>query len=272
MIVDVHTHAFPDAIAGRAMAQLQAETDEVKAVLGGTVGELLGSMDRAGVEVAVVASIATRPEQFESILKWSAAIRSERILPFPSVHPASRDPAGEVRRIAAEGFHGLKLHPYYQRCRTDEARLDPMYAAAQESGLAVLLHAGFDLAFPRDRVADPAKVAAVLDRFPGLRVIAAHLGSWRDWDEVERHLVGRDVYLDISCSFDFMANEQARRILEGHRMDRLLFGSDSPWMDQGRTIAQLRGFGLDREREERLFGGNAAELLGLQKVGSCQGS
>lgn len=262
MIIDVHTHAFPDHLAARAMAQLQAETNEVIAVLDGTTADLLRSMDRAGIATSVVASIATKPTQFEPILRWSESIRSPRIVPFPSLWPLAPEAADQVRRLGAAGFAGLKLHPYYQHFVIDDPRIDPLYAAAAEAGLVILLHCGFDIAFPAERVADPVRICRVLERFPRLRLIAAHLGAWRDWDEVERHLLGRDVYLDIACCFDFMDTEQARRILLQHRPDRLLFGSDSPWIDQGKTLEQLRAFGLDQRREAQLLGENASALLG----------
>ncbi len=269
MVIDIHTHAFPDHLAPRAMAQLQSETDEIQAVLDGTIGDLLRSMDRAGVEASVVASIATRPEQFEPILRWSVAIRSPRLLPFPSVHPAAPDAPAQIRRLADEGFRGLKLHPYYQQFTVDEPRLDPIYGAIADCGLVLLLHSGFDIAFPRDRVADPARIWNVVQRFPELRVIAAHLGAWSDWEEVERHLLGRPIYFDVSTCFDFMDREQAERLLQGHPADRLLFGSDSPWVDQQKTIADLRSFGLGREFETRVLGANAAKLLGLAPTGVC---
>lgn len=261
MIIDVHTHAFPDRLAARAMAQLQAETDQVIAVLDGTIADLLRSMDRAGIHAAVVASIATRPSQFDPILRWSDSIRSDRIVPFPSFCPLAPEAVDQVRHIAAEGFLGFKLHPYYQQFVLDDPRLDPVYAVAAEAGLIVLLHSGFDLAFPHDRVADPVRIRRLIDRFPALRVIAAHLGAWQDWDEVEHHLLGRDIYFDVSCSLDFMRPEQALRILRGHRADRLLFGSDSPWVDQARTIEQLRALGLGSAAEAQLLERNARALL-----------
>jgi predicted TIM-barrel fold metal-dependent hydrolase len=264
MVIDVHTHAFPDHLAARAMAHLQSQTDAVKAVLDGTVGALLRSMDGAGIDASVVASIATRPEQFEPILRWSAAIRSARIIPFPSVHPAAPEAAEQVRRIAAGGFRGIKLHPYYQQFTVDEPRLDPVYTVLAESGLVLLLHCGFDIAFPRDRVADPVRLRRVVERFPTLRLIAAHLGAWADWDEVERHLLGQPVYFDTSCSFEFMDRAQAERLLRRHPADRLLFGSDSPWVGQQRTIEDLRAFGLGNGVEARVLGENAAALLGLK--------
>ncbi|MBI5385361.1 MAG: amidohydrolase family protein [Verrucomicrobia bacterium] len=262
MVIDIHTHAFPDHLAQRAMAQLQAETDEVKAVLNGTVADLLHSMDRAGIDASVVASIATRPEQFEPILRWSAAICSDRILPFPSVHPSAPNAAEQVRRIAAEGFRGFKLHPYYQNFTVDEERLTPIYTAAAECGLVLLLHGGFDIAFPLDRLADPVRILQVTERFPRLKLVAAHFGAWKDWDEVERHLVGRSIYMDISCSFDFMERAQAEAILKRHPSDRLLFGSDSPWVDQQKTIAGLQSFALGKEFEAKVLGANAQTLLG----------
>ena len=261
MIIDVHTHAFPDHLAARAMAQLQAETDQVTAVLDGTVADLLRSMDRAGIHASVVASIATRPSQFDPILRWSDSIRSDRIVPFPSLCPLAPEAADQVRRIAAEGFAGFKLHAYYQRFVLDDPRVDPVYEAAAQAGLVVLMHSGFDLAFPRDRIADPVRIRRLMDRFPTLRVIAAHCGAWADWEEVERHLLGQDVHFDISCSFDFMSPDQAARILRGHRADRLLFGSDSPWVDQARTLEQVRAFDLGAEAEEQLLGRNAGALL-----------
>ncbi len=263
MIIDVHTHAFPDHLAKRAMNQLQAETDQVTAVLDGTIADLVRSMDRAGIAVSVVASIATKAAQFESILRWSDSIRSERILPFPSLLPGADGAGEQVRQVAAEGFRGIKLHPYYQQFVLDDERLEPVYATAQDCGLVILLHCGFDIAFPRERVADPPRLARVLDRFPQLKVIAAHLGAWMDWDEVERHLLGRPVYLDISTCFDFIDPAQADRILRGHPADYLVFGSDSPWVDQLRTLEQLRGFGLEAAVETAIEGGNAARLLGV---------
>jgi hypothetical protein len=67
-ITDFHTHAFPDALATRAIRALEAETDRVKARLDGRISSLLRSMDYAGIRRSVICSIATKPEQFDSIL------------------------------------------------------------------------------------------------------------------------------------------------------------------------------------------------------------
>jgi len=260
-ITDFHTHAFPDALAERAMTTLLAETDDVTAWHDGRLSSLLSSMDRAGIQRAVVCSIATKPEQFGKILAWSAEIRSERIVPFPSLHPADPDPAQRVRDVAAAGFQGIKLHPYYQDFLLDAPALDPVYAALADCGLMLVCHTGFDVAFPRTRKADPARIAAVLARHPDLRFIATHLGSWEDWDEVERHLLGRPVYMEISYSLHILGKERSRELLTGHPREYVLFGTDSPWQDQSAAVRQLRDLDLGPDWERAILSGNAARLL-----------
>jgi 2-methylcitrate dehydratase len=73
-VIDFHTHAFPDSLALRAIAVLEAEAPGVKAFLDERVSSLLASMDRAGIEKSVVCSIATKPSQYRAILSWSREI------------------------------------------------------------------------------------------------------------------------------------------------------------------------------------------------------
>jgi hypothetical protein len=261
-IIDVHTHAFPDSLAERAMPALEKEGN-VKAVLDGKVGSLLASMDAAGIEASVVASIATRPQQFRSIFNWSREIATARMIPFPSVHPADPAAGEQVREVHAAGFKGIKLHPYYQEFKVDEPRLDPVYTALEETGLILLCHAGFDLAFPRDRKCDPVRVRNVIDRFPRLKLIAAHLGGWEDWDEVEKHLLGLPLYMDVSYSIDWAGPARAKRMMLRHPHEYLLFGTDSPWAGQAETMQQVRELQLGERFERLLLGENAARLLAL---------
>jgi len=262
MIIDFHTHAFPDRLAGRAMRKLLAETDEVKAWLDGRVSSLLASMDGAGIDRAVLCSIATKPEQFDRILEWSRAAASDRIVPFPSVHPLDPAAAARVARVGAEGFKGLKLHPYYQDFSIDDEALTPFYESAVAAGLILVCHTGFDVAFPRVRRADPERIRKVVRRFPGLKLVTTHLGAWGDWQEVQSRLAGEAVYMEISFCLDYLPMEQARALILAHPADYVLFGTDSPWQGQEQTLTWLRSMDLGAERERKILGGNALRLLG----------
>ncbi len=260
--IDVHAHAFPDKIAERAMQKLQTQ-GRITARGDGTIQGLLASMDRADIDVSVVCAIATKPDQTEGILKWCRKIHSDRIEPLASVHPDDPDAARWVARIAEAGLAGIKLHPMYQEFVTDEPRMDPIYAAAAEEGLLVVCHCGFDFAFPMDDDrASPTRYAHVADKFPDLRLVCTHLGGWRAWAEVEKSLLGRNVYLETSFSLADLGPARATDLMRRHGMDRVLFGTDWPWNDQGESLKALREVGLTEREISRITFRNAADLLG----------
>lgn len=260
-IVDFHTHAFPDSIAERAVKKLAAESPGVTPCLDGKVSSLLRSMDAAGIEKSVICSIATRPEQFEPIMKWSKQIASERIVPFLSFHPMAPNALDQIDRIAGEGFKGIKLHPYYQDFFIDAPDMMPFYERIAEKGLILVSHTGFDIAFPRIRKADPDRVLRVAQRFPSLKFVATHFGAWEDWDRVGTVLLGKSVYMEISFSLGLLEKDSARRLLTGHLADHILFGTDSPWQDQAQAVGYVDVMNLDAGLKASLLGGNALRLL-----------
>jgi len=264
-IIDFHVHAFPDALARDALERLSAQGGGIAPRTDGTVRGLLASMDRANIARAVVCSVATKPEQCDSILNWCAerARDSDRIVPFPALHPDVPDAPAHVRRIAASGFKGFKMHPYYQGFAVDEARMFAIYDEAARAGLIVELHAGFDFGFPDDDRASPARIRAVIEKHPDLKLVAAHLGGWRVWEQVARELVGAPVFLETSFSLEMCPRDLLERIIRTHGADKILFGTDSPWTDQAENVALLRGLDfLSEVQREAILGFNAARLLG----------
>ena len=260
-IIDFHTHAFPDTLAASAMRALLDEAPGIVAHLDGTVGDLLRSMDAAGIERSVVCCIATKVKQFDPILQWCKAIRSDRLIPFPSVHPADPLRIEHIRQIGSEGFRGVKVHPFYQDFYAGDDSMAPFYKEVSRQGLMLVMHTGYDIAFPRQRRADPQTVLRLTQRFPEMRLVATHLGGWQQWDEVREYLLGRDIYMEISFGLEDFGPAVSREMLMRHPQDYLLFGTDSPWNDQGGTLALLEGLQLPPERLKRILSENAARLL-----------
>lgn len=260
-VVDVHTHVFPDDIAARAVSSL-AEAAGLKPYLDGTVKGLLASMDRSGVTMSVLCPIATKPEQVESINTWTASAAGPRLVPFGTMHPAYPDPEAEVERMVALGIKGIKLHPEFQSFAPDDPRMSRLYRAAAHHNLPVLFHAGEDPHFEQVRGV-PHLFKQVLADFPELTVILAHLGGFRVWDEVTRHLLGERVYLDTAYTFGHLPEDRVAEIVLGHGTDRVLFGSDAPWTDAGVELEYLRALGLSADDLEAILWRNASELLEL---------
>jgi uncharacterized protein len=262
MVIDFHAHAFDDALAAKAIPFLEEEGN-VKAATDGRVASLLASMDRAGIDRSVVCPIATKPTQFEGIRRWALAVRAAhpRIEMLLSIHPADPDALARVDQAADDGFKGLKFHPYYQQFVLDDPRLFPLYERIAARGLFAVFHTGFDIAYPMDRVADPVRVRRVADAIPAFKLVATHLGGWRDWDEARRHLIGQPIFIETSYSLHELPRDDARALLLDHPADRILFGTDSPWHDQAAELARWRALDLPPERLHAALGLNAARLL-----------
>lgn len=265
-IIDIHTHAFPDAIADRAMAQLHSECD-IKSYLDGRVSSLLNSMDEAGIEKSVLCSIATRPSQFDPILKWSKEIRSERIIPFPSIHPQDKKAPQQIDQIRQSGFLGVKIHPYYQDMYIDDPQWDSIYKSIVSNDLILVLHTGYDVAFQKEERANPRQILHLLDRFPGLKLITTHMGGWFQWDQVDKYLLGKPIYMETSVSLEYLGTEKMEKMLEKHDPEYLLFGTDSPWDDQKKAIIDIEKLFFEEERKKKCFFSNALRLLGIDNNG-----
>jgi predicted TIM-barrel fold metal-dependent hydrolase len=259
-IIDFHAHAFPDEVATGAIPYLEEEGG-VKANHDGRVSSLLSIMDREGVDKSIICCIATRPSQFESILSWSKQIRTERLIPFPSFHPNDPDILAHISHIKKEGFKGIKMHPYYQNFFLDDKNMFHAYEKISELGLILVMHTGFDIAFPRIRRCDPRQILNVTTRFPGLKMVTTHLGAWQQWAEVEEMLAGKNIYMDISYTLDQIDTQTARRIILKHPKEYILFGTDSPWSGPQETYKNLQALELGAEREEMILRKNGLALL-----------
>jgi uncharacterized protein len=216
-----------------------------------------------GVDRSVIMPIATKPSQVRGINQWAAGVGRQypEIIPFGTLHPLQEDWVPEIESLAADGIRGIKLHPDYQEFFVDDPSVTPMYRALADAGLIVLFHAGVDIGLPPPVHCTPDRLARVLDTAPNLTVIAAHMGGYECWDEVERCLVGRRVFFDTSYAMVTLSPERMRQLIKAHGADQILFGTDSPWTCPKTEIEKLRSLSLSEEEIDGILGGNAERLL-----------
>ena len=127
----------------------------------------------------------------------------------------------------------------------------------------LLVHAGVDIGLPELVHCPPDKARKLLDTLKPKKLVLAHMGGWKQWDEVEEYLVGEQVYLDTAFCFDYMKPEQFLKLCEKHGTDKILFATDSPWSDASRDIAVINSLPLSDAEKEAIFFGNARKLLNM---------
>jgi len=265
MIIDIHTHCFPDNLAPRAVPLL-AEKGGISPFTDGTVACLKNSMKKAGIDFSVLQPIATKPEQTTGINRWAVSMQNGSIIAFGTLHPDYPDWKREIKWLWEAGIKGVKFHPDYQDFYVDDKKVFPIYEALAEAGMIMLFHAGKDIGYPPPYHCPPCRLRKVLDAFPGSIIIAAHMGGYENTYQVEKYLVGQDVYFDTSYSFDILGNGGMEKLIKQHGADRILFGTDSPWKDQEREVDNIRSLNLTEDEMEKILGGNAVRILKLSNA------
>jgi predicted TIM-barrel fold metal-dependent hydrolase len=267
MLIDFHTHCFPANIAEKAMGKLR-KICGYNGFTDALAEQNIEFMKTRGVDKAVVCNIATNPRQQKNVNDFAIHLHDtyDELISFGSVHPDNdyETIKYDLTRIKESGLKGIKLHPdYMDRFITDDAYI-PIFKLCCELDLIVLTHAGFDYLSPGLYHCLPEGIAKVHKDFPSMKFVAAHLGGARCWDEVEKFLVGTDIWFDLSVvENEHLDKNKARRMLDAHNPDKILFATDLPWCDANDQIGYIESLNLTNEAKEKIYYKNALKLLGL---------
>ena len=278
MIIDFHTHLFPDKVAERTVEALKAKSGNTPYSDGTTEG-LLSALGRAGVSLAINHPVLTRAEQFDSVFRFCLELNEKyspslpitedslksgaKILSFMGIHPDCNEVEEKLTAIKESGFLGIKIHPDYQGAFFDDERYIRILTAAKSLGLITITHAGVDGAFIGEPVrCTPERTLRVLDKIGGYpSLVLAHLGANMMAEEFFGTLAGEDIYIDTAHLLSKTDRELFIRYIEKHGEDKILFATDSPWSDIKADAEKIRSYGLPAATEEKITYKNALGLL-----------
>jgi predicted TIM-barrel fold metal-dependent hydrolase len=261
VIIDSHTHVWPDALAGQALSAnrlpgLTARSD-------GTAGTLAGEMVTAGVDRSVALGVAGAPRHVDRVNAFMASLDSTRFIPFGTVHTglSVEDNLASLRR---HGIRGVKVHPLFQGFGLEDRRLWELFEAFGDD-IAVITHVGAGGSDAVNALSTPAMLRRVIRAFPRLRLVACHFGGYHMLDEAEEALRDLPVVVETSWPPALATLDPARirRLITRHGAERVVFGSDWPMTDPAAEIAAVRALDLGADAEAAILGGNLARLLRL---------
>ncbi len=264
MVIDFHTHTFPDKIAKRALKGLSKTAGNLLPHTNGTEASLKASMRENNITYSVVMPVATSAHQIMVINDNAIAINgSDGLFSFGAMHSDYIDFKKELRRIKDAGLKGIKLHHHYMKLYFDDIKSISIMQAAFALDLIVMIHAGSDPVSKDIPYCTPLLIKKVLPQLSGGKLIASHYGGLMNIEEVEKYLLGEEIYIDTSMTHHYYGLERLRRILENHPADKILFGSDSPWENQGTSLALLKSMSMSDAFIHKIAWDNPAQLLGL---------
>lgn len=281
MIIDIHTHTFPESIASKALKKLSDSSRAVPYTDGTENGRNL-SMNEAGIDISINLAVATKPQQVESInnlaINSILSEKSENIIEFGSMHPEYENVKDELKRIKREGVKGIKIHPAFYQLDISDKRIKNIIYEASAVDLIIVTHAGWDIGFEEANYIPVESLLDIDKEIGPKKMILAHMGGWNDWERVENYLAGSDYYFDTSFSIGKvnarsdlkdpmrtynMEDEDFVRLCKKHGTDKILFGTDSPWADQKEYVEKIKELDFNEDEKERIFSQNAKKLLEL---------
>lgn len=285
MIIDFHTHTFPEKIAEKTIAKLQSGCHAEK-YSDGTEKGLIEKMQSSGVDISVILPVATNPKQVEHVNEASSELNerhaADGLISFGCMHPDYENYKQELKRFSSLGLKGFKIHPPYQGYDIDDVKYLRILYEAASLDLIVVTHAGLDIGLPGVIKCSPEMTAHAMKEISGntsydFKFVLAHMGGWRNWDDVIRYHSDTGVYIDTAYStgdihplsdgywdgkdLSQLDEEGFISVCRAVGCDHVLFGTDSPWSDQKETISFIKGTVLTAEEKEKIFWQNARKLL-----------
>lgn len=269
MIIDFHTHIFPDKIAEKTIDYLM-EKGGIPSFSDGKASSLIDKMNEAGVDISVVLPAMTNPKQFESINRFAMEINEQykgcekKLISFGGIHPDCDDIENKLKFIKESGFIGIKIHPDYQGTYINDEKYIRILEIAKDLDLVVVTHAGYDCGFKGEPIkCTPSLSYEVIKRVNHKKLVLAHLGGNEMLCESIERLCGLDVYLDTSYVLNYIDKETFLKFIDKHGADKILFASDTPWSDIKSNVEKIKSFKLNKDIENKILYENAKKLLGI---------
>lgn len=193
-------------------------------------------------------------------------------LGFASVDPLKGGAAlAELERAVRElGLVGVKLHPAAQGVSPDDPALAPLWSLAQDLGIPVTVHTGttgLGAGMPgggriKLGALNPMLLDAVAADFPRLQIVMAHPAwPWQD-EQIAVALHKPNTWIDLSGWSPRYFDPALVREIKGRLQDRVLFGTDYPFISHEKWFAAFDDLGCSDAVTEKVLRGNAQRLLG----------
>ena len=278
MIIDFHTHVFPDEVRTNREEFLEREAwfgtlyADPRHKLA-SAEDVVASMEASGVDRTVVLGFPWRDgglcREHNSYILDAVSRFPDKLIGFAIVQPLAAGDAKELDRCLSGGLMGLgEVGPDSQRYDI-EAKwvLADSVEVLLQHDRPLLTHSSEPLGhdYPGKGTITPPRLLKLASNFPDLKIVLAHWGGGLPFYELmpEVRETLRNVYYDSAAStylYNFDIFPVAAQLVG---TERILWGTDFPLLSQDKFLKRVRSSGLSEEQLEAVLGGNAARLLRL---------
>ena len=280
MIIDFHTHIFPKEMRNKREAYFQNEPafqllyDHPKARIVGAT-DLIRSMDDAGIDKSVCFGFPWQSSRLfqahNDYIIESVAKYPERLIGFCCVDPSHGAAYPEAVRCLESGMSGIGELAFYTggMDKRNRETLVPLMKICRDQDKPILIHTNEPIghAYPGKSPNTLVQIYQMVKQFPENKIVLAHWGGGLFFYHLlkkEVSTIFQNVFFDTAAS-PFLYDKKIYRIAAdlGCR-DKILFGSDYPFIPPARYFEEMSTAGLSGMERNRIYGLNAAKVLSLR--------
>jgi predicted TIM-barrel fold metal-dependent hydrolase len=263
VIIDAHTHVWPDAIAQAALSA--NPVTDLHSRGNGTVSGLAVDMAESGVDLSCCLGIANRAAHVDRVNEFVAGLKSETRYGFGTIH-VDLTTDENMQILKRHGIDAVKIHPLFQDFALDDRRLWDILEAFDDD-IAVITHVGEGGDPYHNTLSSPAMIAAIAKQFPRLRMVACHFGGYRLFEDAREILGDTNVILETSWppTLATLRPEKVRDLIRRHGAERVVFGSDWPMTSPKEELQAIDSLGLTDDETRWVLGDTMARVLRLDE-------
>jgi hypothetical protein len=167
--------------------------------------------------------------------------------------------------LSLSGFRGIKIHPSFHGTPAEHPSYEAVWAFAQEHDLPIMSHSWSVSSYnPSQALSTPERFEVWLRKYPRVRFVLGHAGG-RGTGRFEAVRMARDyplVYIDLAG--DIFCHELVERLCRDVPSEKIMFGSDWPWLDQRSHLARVYLAGIDDAVKRAILRDNAMAVYRLE--------
>jgi predicted TIM-barrel fold metal-dependent hydrolase len=169
------------------------------------------------------------------------------------------------KAVSWSGFAGIKIHPSFHLTPADDPAYETIWKFADKNNLAILAHSWSVSDYnPAQSHSTPEKFEKYISKFRDVRIVLAHAGGRGSGRGEMIRLVNKyeNVYTDIAG--DIFCYRLLESLTGSIPAERVLFGSDFPWLDPRANLARVFLSNIDNKVKNKILAENAMRVYGIE--------
>jgi predicted TIM-barrel fold metal-dependent hydrolase len=284
MIIDCHTHIFPEEVRKDREAFCKRDEgfssiykDSTSKMAG--VDDLIASMDESGIDRSVICGFPWSQPDLCSLhnqyLMASASRYPNRLVVFVMLLFSNPDWSGkELDRAVKGGARGVGEIAFYRDEMTsqDIHSMKSILTQMEKQGIPLLLHTNEMIghSYPGKGRTPLERFYELILSFPNLPIILGHWGGGLPFYELMPEVAKgmANVYYDTAAS-PFLYSKKIYGIAkEIVGIEKIFFGTDFPLISPRRYFKELEESGLSKQDQEKILGLNFSRRFGSDRKAS----